>query len=60
MWIAKSKDGMCTLWERKPVYLEACGVWENGFWIGTICESDAPSELTFENSPQEVKLQIVK
>lgn len=59
LWIARNEDGILFLYESKP-YLDMDNEWDsddNDYLV--IYESQFP-EVTFENSPQEVELKLVK
>lgn len=60
MWIARARFGAVSLWYKKPHY--------NSFleeWVGdgkhcilyAEADKDLPKNLTFENSPMEVKFK---
>ena len=60
IWIARDKNGLY-MYEKRPTFFVSFG--EFGCMIGeTYCK--LPShwfpEITFENSPQEVELKLVK
>ncbi len=61
LWIARNQDGSLALFRRKKPML----FWEENigqYWAGTslwLHPSDFP-EVTFENSPQEVEIKLVK
>ena len=63
LWIARNQNGSLWLHEEKPslVYDEELGSWyyEKGDFLGLYDESLFP-EVTFENSPQQVELKLVK
>lgn len=59
MWIARDTSGALWLYEKKPQQLQTI------FLGGVHNESmqlldDAFPEVTFENSPQEVELKLIK
>lgn len=59
LWIARDEDGILCLYESKP-YLDMDNEWDsddNDYLV--IDESQFP-EVTFENSPMEVELKLVK
>ena len=59
MWVARDEDGILCLYESKP-YLDMDNEWDsddNDYLV--IDESQFP-EVTFDNSPQEVELKLVK
>ena len=63
LWIARNQNGSLWLHEEKPslVYDEELGSWyyEKGDFLGLYDESLFP-EVTFENSPVQVELKLVK
>ena len=63
LWIARNQDGSLWLHQGKPslVYDDDLRKWyyENGSFLDLYDESILP-EVTFENSPQEVELKLVK
>lgn len=62
-WIARNQDGSLRLYEEKPslVYDDELRSWyyENGSFLEFYDENIFP-EVTFENSPQEVELKLLK
>ena len=63
LWIARNQDGSLWLHEEEPslVYDEELRKWyyEKGSFLDFYDESLFP-EVTFENSPQKVKLELIK
>ena len=65
LWIARQRDNSLYLFTHKPTLF--CGRWcRNGvnqyytkFWENKV-KCDLFPEITFENSPQEVELKLVK
>lgn len=59
-WIARDKDGSLTIFKNEP-FLSSIG-WRviGGDEMLFISESDSFPEVTFENSPQKVRLELVK
>lgn len=55
LWIARSEGGDLTLHYKKPIYHKGYG-WTS---IGSVLNSKEFSEVTFENSPQEVELKLI-
>lgn len=60
LWIARDKDGYLGLYEKYPTWVQI-----NEFkkdWAGhfkcSLPENTFP-EITFENSPQQVKLELI-
>ena len=61
LWIARSKEGLIHLFRSKPVYLrinQHLEDWSGGYMA--LLDSDSFPEVTFENSPQKVRLELVK
>jgi hypothetical protein len=57
LWIARDKSGLLNLHKEKPTFNE--GYWlSNGFWA--VLDLEYFPEVTFENSPQEVEIKLVK
>ena len=63
LWIARTKGGFkkgyLAIFESKPVYIEHKDEWV-GFSKGIYINNEEFHEVTFENSPQEVELKLVK
>ena len=57
LWIARDKNGTLKLWFNKPVKQKYQFYNNDGFFI--LDEKLFP-EVTFENSPQKVKLELIK
>lgn len=57
LWLARNKSGTLVLWFNKPVKQDDSWYNNDGFFI---LESDQFLEVTFENSPMEVELKLVK
>lgn len=61
MWIARNKKGELRLFSWMPEYSEKIDMWyeehlEDGY--GNISDTDF-SEVTFENSPQQVEIKLI-
>lgn len=59
-WIARDIDNVLCLYKNKPVPYE--GMWcaeKHNDSIGCL-DDDVFPEITFENSPQEIELKLVK
>ena len=63
LWIARNKNGLLELFYKEPHYDKSheiyCDSWRGGYYIGDIPKDMFP-EVTFENSPQKVKLELVR
>ena len=61
LWIARNDIGTLEIHQRKPSISKITGktVWVNGDFVGFVFNDNFP-EVTFENSPQEVELKLVK
>lgn len=60
LWIARNEDGTLALFKTKPMSLYNEG--NASYWAGStlyLSRYDFP-EVTYENSPQEVELKLVK
>lgn len=56
-WIARNKSGTLVLWFNKPVKQEYGWYNNDGYFL---LDSDKFPEVTFENSPQQVEIKLVK
>ena len=56
-WIARNKSGTWVLWFNKPVKQGEGWYNNDGFFI---LDSVHFPEVTFENSPQQVELKLIK
>lgn len=63
IWIARTKEGFkkgyLAIFDSKPVYIEHRDQW-CGSSGGMYISNEEFPEITFENSPQEVELKLVK
>lgn len=61
LWIARNDGGTLELHQRKPSISKVTNepVWVGGEFIGYIFGNLFP-EVTFENSPQEVEIKLIK
>lgn len=61
LWIARDEDGSLFMYREKPILYNSR--WRNGYAHSKHCfvlpENIFP-EVTFENSPQEVKIELVE
>ena len=57
LWIAINKSGTLVLWFNKPVKQGEEWYNNDGFFI---LDSDLFPEVTFENSPYKVKIELIK
>ena len=57
LWIARDKDGLMYLYMKKPVLI--MHYFDAKYLIGEVNKTSFP-EVTFENSPQEVELKLVR
>lgn len=55
LWIARSNDGQLTLHSKEPTWIENYG-WT---FVSMIMSSENFPEVTFENSPMQVELNLV-
>lgn len=60
LWIARNEGGTLELHQRRPSISRITGrpMWVNGGFVGFIFD-DSFTEVTFENSPQEVELKFI-
>lgn len=61
LWIARDRNGFIGLYKHKPTWVRINRFREdwNGDYMGLL-DKDSFPEVTFENSPQEVELKLVK
>lgn len=59
LWIARNKTGQLIINKKCPYYHRNLESWCGGEPIGNFDNYILP-EITFENSPQEVELKLVK
>lgn len=57
LWIARDEDGLIYLYMKKPYLITH--YFDTEYLIGEI-DKDLFSEITFENSPQEVELKLIE
>lgn len=57
LWIARNKSGWLQLFFEQPKYRED---WEGCFITYLSDDDDCFNEVTFENSPQQVEIKLVK
>ena len=57
LWVARNKSNTLTLWFNKPVKQGEGWYNNDGFFI---LDSVQFTEVTFENSPQQVELKIIE
>lgn len=59
LWIARDKSGWLQLFFEQPKYREDCEDWE-GIFITYLNDDDCFfNEVTFENSPKQVKIELI-
>lgn len=60
-WIARDKNGFIGLYKQKPIWIKVNRFREDwdGEFIGLL-DDNSFTEVTFENSPQQVELKLVK
>ena len=63
LWIARDKSGYLGLYDGKPTWKKLCfskiEEWVDSKFLGYLNPNEFP-EVTFENSPQEVKFKLVE
>ena len=61
LWVTRNEGGTLELHQRRPSISRITGrpMWVNGGFVGFIFD-DSFTEVTFENSPQEVELKLTK
>ena len=60
MWIARDKDGTLSLYGDKPVIEKYCDYYSTCLDYYLPLDKELFPEVTFENSPQEVELKLIK
>lgn len=60
LWVARDKNGKLGLYRKKPVWIEQGNKHDWFGLFGCYIWDDKLPEITFENSPQEVELKLVK
>ena len=59
LWIARESDGELYFYDTKPSYNKIDDAWiSNGNWF--YADVHLFPEVTFENSPQQVEIKLVK
>ena len=63
LWIARDKTGYLSLYAKKPVWRYSNTFkhedWFDGEFL-TLINSKSFPEITYENSPQQVELKLIK
>lgn len=59
LWIARDLSEELILYKEQPSYNNKLKMWIGGLPVGKLKGYSFP-EVTFENSPQEVELKLVK
>lgn len=63
LWVARTKGGFkkgyLAIFENKPVYIKHKDEWVD-FSVGIYINNEEFPEVTFENSPMEVELKVIK
>ena len=61
LWIARNESRTLEIHQREPSISKITSrpVWVNGGFVGFVFDDIFP-EVTFENSPQEVELKLIK
>lgn len=59
LWVARDLSEELILFKEEPSYNNKIKMWVGGLPIGKLKGYSLP-EVTFENSPQEVELKLVK
>ena len=59
MWVARDEYNLLGLFFEKPEYTEQFRCWVNAPFATYLSPSTFP-EVTFENSPQQVEIKLVK
>lgn len=61
LWIARENDNSLYLFSKKPIFEKGCWVEYSGYgYCFTELPCDIFPDITFENSPQQVELKLVK
>ena len=59
-WIARDKDGYLYIYDKKPIKLKDYFESDDYSRFNALLHSSSFPEVTFENSPQKVRLELVK
>lgn len=61
LWVARDRNGFIGLYKQKPAWVRINRFLEDwdGDYMGLL-DKHSFSEVTFDNSPQEVELKLVK
>lgn len=62
LWIARDKDKSLFLYLNKPIINDDTFTvnWDEPHWWDAQLTNDMFSEVTFENSPQQVEIKLIK
>lgn len=60
LWIARDKSGNLGLYREKPVWIMKGAIYDWFGNFGCYIWNDELTEVTFENSPQQVELKLVE
>lgn len=59
LWIARDADSLLYLYSKEPVLIKSGNYFDTKYLIGEINKTSF-QEVTFENSPQQVELKLIK
>ena len=59
LWIARDADSLLYLYSEKPVLIKSGNYFDTKYLIGEI-DKTSFQEVTFENSPQQIKIELIK
>ena len=59
LWIARDADSLLYLYREKPFLIKGNSYFDGKYLIGEIDATSFP-EVIFENSPQKVKIELIK
>lgn len=62
LWIARDKDNSLFLYLNKPLINDDTFTvnWDEPYWWDAQLTNDMFPEVTFENSPQQVEIKLIK
>ena len=59
LWIARDADSLLYLYSEEPILIKRANYFDTKYLIGEI-DKTSFQEVTFENSPQQVEIKLVK
>lgn len=59
LWIARDADSLLYLYSEEPTLIKKANYFDTKYLIGEI-DKTSFQEVTFENSPQRIKIELIK